>query len=752
MKKKAIKIAASTAVAASAFVAAAPANKADAAVNVEKLVKDAESAAGALKWAISVEGTADGTTAPVSLYNLTKDANKAAQAAVAKTKGTDKVLYTARLQAVELQISRAMAYIDGITAGKKIAADTAALNAAIAAKDLTKVEAAYHKMTKEYRKQAALLDRVYGQSTRDVIRNATKKPAEAAIETVKIDVTVKMHLDAAAAATKAGDYKKAGESYAKAMEWFDKISATFKDQLTKSKDDVLAALPLQPVSISRVNDTTITVNFNKEVDALAVSHFTFDNGLAVVDAKLSADKKTATVTTTAHENNKTYTLSYKGVKTNLTFVKSVNTDNSGAVDSDATAYIKADASRVITATFKNTDGTPYRGSVKVSAESTIKMDVINGQKNTAAGAVTVVPNADGKITVRITGAAGVSGKLVFERQDNKKEYKSGTTHFVDQFNLAGSQEVEVKYVDKTNKYFVAAVAGGTNAWLAYDSNDSYYDHGSLKNLETFEKDLNKGNKIKVTYNNANNGAGQSDFDIVFKKTITDIDLTTPSVDTTSGNPFRVAANQQFRLTGKGQAGYTVYLYRYDANETDLTKQYKLHGTTTVDGSGYWNYYNINLVKDELAGFRIIQKASGESYTQELASDAAGTNVWLKGGAFSVTTASANHVGINPNNTLDVGESVTFTVTTGDTISLSSPLSITLRDADGTVATYTDGVLGTKIEKVTGIDNQFKVTFGSTNTIGGGNGVMAGSFTVTQFQGVTNQHGLGLSADVNVSGL
>lgn len=741
MKKKAIKIATSTAIAASAFVAAAPVQKADAAVNVESLVKDAEKAAGALKWAISVEGTADGKTAPVAIYNLTKDATKAAKAAVAKTSGKDKVLYTARLQAADVQIDRAMAYIDGITAGKKIAADTAALDAAIAAKDLTKVEAAYHKMTKEYRKQAALLDRVYGQSTRDLIRNATKKPAEAAIEKVKIDVTVKMHLDAAAAAIKAGDFKKAGESYAKAMDWFDKISATFKEQLTKSKDDVLAALPLQPVSITRVNDTTITVNFNKEVDALAVSHFSFDNGLAVVDAKLSADKKTATVTTTAHENNKTYTLSYKGVKTNLTFVKSASTDNSGNVDSDATAYIKSDASRVITATFKNTDGTPYRGSVKVSAETGIKMDVINGQQNTATGAVTVVPNTDGKITVRISGTPGVSGKLVFERQDNKKEYKSGTTHFVAEASFTDSQEVEVKYVDKTNKYFVAG-----NAWFSYDSNDSFYDHGSLKNLEAFEKDLNKGNKIKVTYkNNGNNAVGQSDFDIVFKKTITDIDLTTPSVDTSSTNPFRVAANQQFRLTGKGQAGYTVYLYRND-NGT-----YKLHGTTTVDGSGYWNYYNINLVKDELAGFRIIQKAAGEPYTQELPSTTTGTDVWLKGGAFSVTTAAP--VATSPvNNTLDVGESVMFTVTSGDTISLSSPLSITLRDADGTVGTYTDGVLGTTIEKVTGVNNQFKVTFGSTNSIGGGNGVMAGSFTVTQFQGVTNQHGLGLSADVNVAGL
>ncbi|KOP71874.1 hypothetical protein AMS60_21520 [Bacillus sp. FJAT-21945] len=752
MKKKAIKIAASTAVAASAFVAAAPANKADAAVNVEKLVKDAESAAGALKWAISVEGTADGTTAPVSLYNLTKDANKAAQAAVAKTKGTDKVLYTARLQAVELQISRAMAYIDGITAGKKIAADTAALNAAIAAKDLTKVEAAYHKMTKEYRKQAALLDRVYGQSTRDVIRNATKKPAEAAIETVKIDVTVKMHLDAAAAATKAGDYKKAGESYAKAMEWFDKISATFKDQLTKSKDDVLAALPLQPVSISRVNDTTITVNFNKEVDALAVSHFTFDNGLAVVDAKLSADKKTATLTTTAHANNKTYTLSYKGVKTNLTFVKSVGTDNSNSIDADATAYVKVGASRVMTATFKNPDGTPYRGTVEVKSENnSINITAINGQNQTINGGTTtpVVPNADGKITLKIDASSAVNGKISFVRKDTNKEVKSGTTYFVEEgTNSLVNKELEVKYVDKANKFFVAGETVNsvtTNYWLSYDSNDSYYDHGSVLNQETFEKDLNKGNKIKVTYrNNVVSGTtGQSDFDIVFKKTITDIEVTTPSVDTDSNNPFRVAANQQFRLTGKGQAGYTVYLYRND-NGT-----YKLHGTTTVDGSGYWNYYNINLVKDELAGFRIIQKAAGESYDQILTTS--GTDVWLKGGAFTATGLAVSSA-TNNNGVLDVNESVIFTTTTGDTVNLGSPLSLKLQDADLTIATYVHGVNGTKIEKVDGTTNQFRVTFGSPQTIGGGNGVMAGSFTVTEFQGITNQHGLGLANGINVSGL
>ena len=53
MKKKAIKIAASTAVAASAFVAAAPAQQADAATNVNQLATDAQNAGTVLKWAIS---------------------------------------------------------------------------------------------------------------------------------------------------------------------------------------------------------------------------------------------------------------------------------------------------------------------------------------------------------------------------------------------------------------------------------------------------------------------------------------------------------------------------------------------------------------------------------------------------------------------------------------------------------------------------------------------------------------------------
>ncbi|MEH7525234.1 hypothetical protein V7149_18470 [Bacillus sp. JJ1503] len=745
MKKKAIKLATSTAIAASAFVAAAPANQADAAVNVEALVKAAENAAGALKWAISVEGTADGQTAPHGLYNLTKDANKAAQAAVAKTSGSEKVLLSARLQAVELQISRTMAYIDGITAGNKIAADTVALNAAIASKDLDKVEAAYHKITREYKKQAALLDRVYGQSTRDVIRNATKAPAEKAFNSVLYDVTVKMALDKVAEATKAQDWKKAGSYMAEAEKYLPKVSATFKDQLTKSKNDAVAALPLQPVSVTRVNDTTVTVNFNKVVDAVAVSHFSFDNDLAVTAVKLSDDKKVATLTTTSQAANKTYTLYYKGVKTNYAFVKTVAADNSATIDNDTEVYVKTGASRVFTASFINADGTPYRGSVKIKTENGIVIDAINGNNVSTTSDTVVVPNADGKITIRVTSSSATNGKVTFIREDNKKEVKTGKTYFVaeDQNSLT-NKEVVVQYVDKAAKYFVGTY-NSTNYYFSYDSNDTLYDHGTAINQDTFADNLAKGNRVLLTYKNAGSASSVSDFNIVFKKTLSDIDITTPSVDTTKTNPFRVAPNQQFRLNGTGQAGYTVFVYRYDSGVGSSSK-YKLHGTTTVDGSGNWTYSNINLVKDELAGFKAIQLPAGQSYSQEITSDE--TAVWLKGAAFTASVTAKTNVGTL--GVLDVNDSVEFTVSTGDTIKLGSTLSIKLRDADGTVATYTDGVLGTKIEELA--NNRFKVTFGSSEDISGGNSVMAGSFVVTEFNGITNQHGLGLGGNITVSGL
>ena len=124
MKKKAIKLATASAIVASAF-AATSVSAAENTVNVDQLVKEAEKHAGALKWGISAEFTADGKTRPDALHNLTKDALDKAKAAVAKTSGKEKTVFETRLDFVEQQVERSTHYMDAIRASQKVQAKTA---------------------------------------------------------------------------------------------------------------------------------------------------------------------------------------------------------------------------------------------------------------------------------------------------------------------------------------------------------------------------------------------------------------------------------------------------------------------------------------------------------------------------------------------------------------------------------------------------------------------------------------------------
>jgi len=244
MKKKAIKLATSTAIAATAFVAGAPVQKADAAVNVDQLVTDAQNAGTVLKWAISVEGSADFVTQPWAQYNAAKAAVAAAEKAIKGLSFSDKIKQEAKLVDAKLQVKRGGAYIDAITSSNKIKDLTADLVAAEKSGDLEKVEAAYHKATAEYRKQAALLDRVYGQSTRDEIRNAVKPALEKAVAGLKNEVTVHMLVKAAAADVKAGNYAEADKKLEEAQAIIDaNKNIKFKDALVKSVDDAVKSVP-----------------------------------------------------------------------------------------------------------------------------------------------------------------------------------------------------------------------------------------------------------------------------------------------------------------------------------------------------------------------------------------------------------------------------------------------------------------------------------------------------------------------------
>ena len=312
-KKKAIKVLGASAIAASAFVATSPSGAdAASAKDVQSLVKAAKDAGTVLKWAISTEGSADGTTRPWAQYNAAKAARDKAVAAINTLPASQKAGYLADIeQNVNLHINRTMSYIDAITAGEKINVKKAALEAQIA-KNLIddNTEAAYHALSTEIRKQAILLDRVYGQTTRDEIRANYKKAAETVRDSVKYEVSAKIELDLAKKAIAANDTAKADKHLAEAAKYMkDAKNEAMKSALAKTVAELEAQMTPEVKSVSAVNLNTIEVKFNKAVDATdatTVGNYTFDGSALVGSVKLSSDKKTATITLTTPVTNKTF--------------------------------------------------------------------------------------------------------------------------------------------------------------------------------------------------------------------------------------------------------------------------------------------------------------------------------------------------------------------------------------------------------------------------------------------------------------
>ncbi|WNS75218.1 hypothetical protein RRV45_20465 [Bacillus sp. DTU_2020_1000418_1_SI_GHA_SEK_038] len=206
----------------------------DAAQNTsaEKWVKEAENLAGALKWAISIEGKESIPEIPWALYNQTKQAKTMALEAIKTLPKKERTILEARLQEnVDLYISttpgkvgRVVAYIDAITAGKKIEEKKAALEQKLNNNEIDDAtEKAYHNLSWELKKQSILLDRVYGQSTRNMIRDHYKKSAESVKEAALYPVTIKIELDRANAALANGNLVEANKRI-KAADEFLKVA------------------------------------------------------------------------------------------------------------------------------------------------------------------------------------------------------------------------------------------------------------------------------------------------------------------------------------------------------------------------------------------------------------------------------------------------------------------------------------------------------------------------------------------------
>ncbi|WP_342560278.1 hypothetical protein NSQ95_03495 [Psychrobacillus sp. FSL W7-1457] len=676
MKKKAIKIAASTAVAASAFVAAAPAQQADAATNVNQLITDAQNAGTVLKWAISVEGTADYKTEPWAEYNNAKNALKKAEDAIAKLATSEKLAAQAKLVDPKVSITRAGAYIDAITSGKKILAKNAAFEAAVKAGNLDQIEKEYHVVTEEFRKQTILNYRVYGQSTRDEILKEYKLPIEKTVRGYANEVTVHMLTKAAAADVKANKLEEAALKLTEAQSILDAADLKWETTLQKSADDVAASMPLQVLSVSRTDKNTVVVKFSKTpADLLAAGQFTFDNGLVVQSATLGTDKKTVTLKTTDQVAGKTYALAYQGVATGKSFTAPANpTDGSTTVDAADTARIETTNTRTYTASVKNSDNGNYTGVVEIQLKKPDGTDYtgpayisnIDGVKVDGGQYAEVEAGLDGKVSIIVSVPENEATTVLYpvftNQEDSSKFVKGGLTYFYEAAktsvdNASGTYGSDLDFIDKTNNYVVLA-----GLKYNFDSNDTFIVAEKVVTLDAFKAALSKNDTYTVDYQE--NKANTSVFTI--------IEDTDADADVEIKNPAKVLTydGTTFRLTGEGQPGSKVYIYlekdsvdisdlEDDSDITDVTLNGEDKDTvvaeTTVGSNGTWAVQAANLKQNVTNKLYAVQVAKGDTQTDAV-DDGTYTFAYLNVGKFTSETITWND---NSTPGLSVGDSLLF---------------------------------------------------------------------------------------------
>ncbi len=292
-------------IAASAFVSTVSIEAKAATVSqVEKLVQTAKDAGTILKWAISIEGTADGKTRPWTAYNNAKTAYNNAVKAVNTLPAAQKNKYMAQLEAeVKIHIDRTMRYIDAITAGEKIKEKQQTLAYLLDLNTINdQTEKAYHELSTEIRKQAILLDRVYGQSTRDLIRSQYKQSAEKVRDKAMYPVTVKIEIDLATKALAANNSSTAEKHIAEAKKYLKYVdNAVINKSLTDRLSTIETNFTPKVIKVSAVEPKRIKVEFNKAMltgsgtnGAENTSNYSV-SGRTIKSVKLADDKKSALI-------------------------------------------------------------------------------------------------------------------------------------------------------------------------------------------------------------------------------------------------------------------------------------------------------------------------------------------------------------------------------------------------------------------------------------------------------------------------
>lgn len=654
MGNKAFKIACSIAIA--AFIAF-PAQQAKAAMNTNQLVTDAQNASTILKWAISVEGSADYKTRPYNQYNTAKKTIQAAELAATKLSTSEKLSIQAKLVDPKMHVRRAQAYIDAITSSEKIIDLTNNLQQSIGSADLDKVEASYHTATAEYRKQVILLDRVYGQSTRNGIRNAVKPAMEKLIEQVKYDVTVKMYLEKASQFMKEDKLVEAAAELEKASYYFTYNAAkfTFSTQLEKSYTDIEASLPLQPLAVTSDGQNTVNVHFSKKYSiplvGLEAGQFKI-SGETIQSAKLSADKKTVILTTSDLDPSTNYTVTWKDHK--MKFATEAVADTTGiALYDTEVSYLETIDNNVYRAYLTNSDGSPYIGRVRIhlneanpATENTSTTAIItaaNGHVGNAGQEMTVYTDQNGNLIFIIAPAEAVSVTHVqptIQKLDgNQKSKNAPITHFFQMQNSSGFYELSIvdPYIYTEDNYIFTS--GFKYKW---DANDLFFISGQHVSQKIFETALSNGDSVTAGYETKveNNSTWNLTSDVT---EAAKLEITNPAHSPVTYD------GSSYIISGIAHAGYKVKVY--------LNGMFI--GTAKVDENGDWTVGSISLLQNEANTFKAYQYAPGkDGYNGEGSENPTNpATATINEGAFASTEITLND---SSDNGLTIFDTLDFT--------------------------------------------------------------------------------------------
>lgn len=354
-KKKAIKLATATAIAASAFAAAAPVQT-SAAVNVDTVVKNAVKKMAAAQNSFVAKASdkklVDVKTVQANQVAATKEYT-AAKAIVKKSGGKNTAALNAKLDAAK----KTMDYrINNFVTARKEVSALAVANQAVKKAEAAQLEAKVKELEAQLAKTEAVVAKVIGASTRDKMTAVSVTPSKATLEKAKAELaiakvasvtvvnetTVTVKLETAKTGLDAKNFKVLvdGTAVTPSAVVADATGANYtltvaslKDKAGKvtvnGKESAYDFTAPKVVGVSAINATQVEVKFNKAVDPASV----FADGksgaikgtnvtLTSLDGvtpgtlagTLSADGKTLTVTA-QNPLSKRYDVVVDGVKT-----------------------------------------------------------------------------------------------------------------------------------------------------------------------------------------------------------------------------------------------------------------------------------------------------------------------------------------------------------------------------------------------------------------------------------------------------